>query len=65
VSIANAATDVKIYPRRPVEDTGGTDVTYDGTNEIYEPFVVHGRLEAIIAGANSGDSVSVTVWIDS
>lgn len=64
LSLVDAATDAKHYPRRAVQDNAGTDVTYDGTNEIYETYVVHGRLEAIIAGANSGDFVTVTVWLE-
>ena len=64
VSISNAAADVKWYPRRTVQDDGGSDITYDGANEIYEPYVVTGRLEATIAQANNGDSVTVTVWVD-
>ena len=64
VSLANANTDTKLYPRRVVELNDGTDVTYDGTNEVYEPYVVHGRLEATIAGANSGDSATITAWVD-
>ncbi len=60
----NAATDYKDYPRRKVQDNAGADVTYDGTNEIYEPYVVYGRLKATIAQANAGDSVTVTVWVE-
>lgn len=61
---ANSATDGKFYPRRKVQANAGGDVTYDGTNEIYEPYVVYGRLEATIAQANAGDSVTVTVWLE-
>jgi len=63
VSLTDANSDVKIYPRRKVQDSGNTDVTYDGSNEIYEPCVVHGRMEATISQANNGDSVTVTAWI--
>ena len=63
VTLANQATDIKVYPRRVVELNDGTDITYDGTNEVYEPYVVHGRLKAVIAQANDGDSATVTVWI--
>ena len=65
VSLVNAATDLKLYPRRVVQDNANNDVTFDGTNEIYEPYVVVGRLEATIAQANNGDSVTVTVWLES
>jgi hypothetical protein len=63
VSLTDANSDVKIYPRRKMQDSGNTDVTFDGSNEIYEPYVVHGRLEATIAQANNGDSVTVTAWV--
>ena len=64
ISISNAATDIKVYPRRVVELNDGTDITYDGTNEVYEPYVVCGRLEATIAQANNNDYVDVTVWFE-
>jgi hypothetical protein len=63
ISISNAATDVKIYPRRVTELNDGTDVTHDGTNEVYAPYVVHGRLELTIAQANANDYIIATVWI--
>lgn len=62
ISITNAATDIKVYPRRVVETNDGTDITYDGTYKVYEPYVVHGRLEAVIAQANNDDYCDVTVW---
>jgi hypothetical protein len=65
VSLANSATDRKLYPRRKLQDNVFADVTYDGTNEIYEPYVVHGRLKAVIAQANANDYCIVTVWIRS
>lgn len=64
LALADANSDVKHYPRRAVQDNGGNDVTFDGTNEIYEPYMVYGRLEATIAQANAGDSVTVTVWVE-
>ena len=63
VSLANANSDVKLYPRRLLETNDGTDLTYDGTRKVYGPHVVHGRLEATIAGANAGDSATITAWI--
>ncbi len=64
VSLTNANTDVKLYPRRLVETNDGTDVTYDGTNKVYEHYVVHGRLKATIAQANADDYADITVWIE-
>ena len=63
VSLANQATDIKIAPRRIVETNDGTDITYDGTRKVYAPYAVHGRLKAVIAQANNGDSCTVTVWL--
>lgn len=64
ISLTNAATDIKIYPRRVTEMNDGTDILYTTGEEVYEPYVVCGRLEATIAGANADDSVTVTVWIE-
>lgn len=63
VSLANNNTDTKLYPRRKVQDNAGNDLTFDGTNELYEPYVVHGRLEGTIAQANNDDSATFTVWL--
>ncbi len=63
ISISNSATDIKIYPRRVTEKNDGTDILYTTGEEVYEPYVVHGRLEATIAQANANDYVDVTVWI--
>jgi hypothetical protein len=65
VSLVDAATDIKLYPRRVTEKNDGTDILYTTGEEVYEPYVVHGRLEAVIAGANSGDSATITAWIRS
>lgn len=58
VSLVNAATDIKLYPRILAEANDGTDAT-----DFFVPYVVHGRLEATIAGANAADYCDVTVWV--
>ncbi len=63
ISLSDGATDQKICPRRVTEKNDGTDILYTTGEEVHEPYVVHGRLEATIAQANAGDSVLVTVWI--
>ena len=63
VSRANQATDIKIYPRRVTEKNDGTDILYAAGEEVFEPYPVHGRLEATIAQANANDYCNVTVWI--
>lgn len=62
ISLPNGATDQKIYPERTVEKPDGTDLLYVAGEEVTRPYVVHGRLEAIIAQANADDYVEVTVW---
>jgi hypothetical protein len=63
VSLTDQATDIKIYPRRVTEKNDGTDILYTTGEEVYEPYVVHGRLELTIAGANANDYAVATVWI--
>jgi hypothetical protein len=65
VSLTDQATDVKVYPRRQVQSNDNTDLTYDETHGVYEPYVVHGRLKATIAQANANDYCNVTVWLES
>lgn len=49
----DSKTDVTRYPRRAVEDNAEATVTYDGTNEIYELFVVNGYVRVAVAGCNA------------
>jgi hypothetical protein len=64
ISLTNANTDIKIYPRRITEKNDGTDVLYTTGEEVHEPFVVHGRLKVAIAQADPGDYLIVTVWLE-
>jgi len=54
-------TDSTFYPRTPMEDNAGTDVTYDGTNEIYTPFVVCGKVRLTLASAAAAETVTMTI----
>jgi len=65
VTLANAATDIKIYPRRVTEKNDGTDILYTTGEEVFEPYVVHGRLKLFVDDANTGDVITATVWIES
>lgn len=65
ITLVDAATNIKIYPRRVTEQNDGTDILYVAGEEVYEPYIVHGRLEAIIAQANAADYCEITAWIDS
>lgn len=64
LAITNSATDTVYYPRVAVHDTTGTGVTYDGTNEIYEPQYIHDKVTVTIAQANNGDSVNAYLVIE-
>jgi hypothetical protein len=58
----NSTADVVRYPRTPVQDAAETDVTYDGSNEIYEPFVTANPIDVAVAGADAlTNCVIVTV----
>lgn len=62
---ATPATDNAVYyPRTPSQDYQGTDVTFDGTNEIYEPFVVFGRLYLSVSSAAAGDITTLYVLVE-
>ena len=62
---ADPDADNKVYyPRFPSQDITGTDVTYDGTNEIYEPFVVFGRLMLAVTAAAAGDITTVYIMVE-
>ncbi len=58
----SSTTDVMRYPRRAVEDNAENTVTYDGTNEIYEPYVVTSQIRVAVAQADAlTDAVVVSV----
>jgi len=56
----DSTTDVMRYPRRAVEDNAENTVTYDGTNEIYEPYVTVGQIRVAVAG---GDALTAAVVV--
>lgn len=64
LDLSAASTDKTYYPRKAVEDNTGTAVTYDGTNEIYEPYVVYGRVKLSVASGTAGESVSVYLVVE-
>jgi len=52
------------YPRTPSQDNTGTDVTFDATNEIYEPFLVFGRVMLQVTAAAEGDITTVYLTVE-
>jgi hypothetical protein len=57
----NSKTDVMRYPRVAVNDNAESVVTYDGTNEIYEDYVVYGQIRVSVAGS---DAITDCVIVD-
>lgn len=53
---SNSNTDAIVRPRTPVDDNAGTNVTFDGSNEIYEPFMVD---KLTLTVAQGGDTKQV------
>ncbi len=64
VGADQAADNAVYYPRTPSQDYQGADVTFDGTNEIYEPFVVFGRLYLSVSSAAAGDITTLYVLVE-
>jgi hypothetical protein len=64
VGAAPADDNAVYYPRTPSQDYQGTDVTFDGTNEIYEPFLVFGKLFLNVTSAAAGDITTLYVLVE-
>lgn len=60
LDLTDTNTNATYYPRIPAQDNAGSDVTFDGSNEIYTEFVVSGRLKAVIA--QGGDTKDFVIW---
>ncbi len=54
LTLTNANSDAWYYPRQVAHDNAGAAVTFDGTNEIYVPAIIAGKLKLVIA--NGGDT---------
>jgi hypothetical protein len=53
-----------VYPRRSVSDHSGAEVYYSSDYPIYDQFVVHGRIKALLTLTNPGAAALVTVWLE-
>lgn len=49
LSLSNQATYKWVYARRAVQDNTGSDVTYDGTNKVYDPYWADDHLKVTVA----------------
>lgn len=63
VNKTNSASNTTLYPRRQVQNSAGSNLTYDGIRGVYENFLVCGRLKLSIAQSNEGCSVTATVYL--
>lgn len=58
---APAADNGVYYPRVQSQDYQGTGVTFDGSNEIYEPPFVSNTLQVDVSSAAAGDITDVYI----
>ena len=61
LTITDAATDGYFWIRHKTHDEAAALVTWDGTNEVYEPVYIDDLVNVAIAQANDADSINV--WI--
>ena len=61
LTLTNANSDGWFHPRHVIDDSAGADITYDGTNEVYDKVTVADYLKVTVAQANDGDSVDVVI----
>lgn len=64
VGLTPATDNAVYYPRTPSQDSLGADLTWDGTNKIYEPFVIFGRLFLSVNNAAAGDITTLYVLVE-
>ena len=61
LTLTNANSDGWFHPRHVIDDSAGADITYDGTEEVYDKVTVADYLKVTVAQANDGDSVDVVI----
>lgn len=61
LDLAADNTDKVVYPTTSAQDNTGSAVTYDGTNEIKIPFVIHGRVQLSIASGTENEQLTVFI----
>jgi len=61
LTLTNANCDGWFHPRHQIDDESAADVTYDGTNEVYEKVCVADNIKVTVSQANDDDSVDVVV----
>ncbi len=61
LTLTNANSDGWFHVRHKVDDESGADITYDGSNEVYEKVCVADNIKVTVSQANDDDSVDVVV----
>lgn len=61
LTVTDNVTDGWFYPREVINDPTGADVTYDGTNEVYEPIPISDYVSFTVAQGDADQET--TVWI--
>jgi hypothetical protein len=61
LTLTNANTNGWFHPRHVIDDETGADITYDGTEEVYDKVCIADNLKITVDDANDGDSVDVVV----
>lgn len=63
LTVTDNATSGWFYPREIIDDTTGTAVTFDGTNEMYAPIPVSDYIKATVAQGDSDQTLDVWILI--
>lgn len=63
LTITGDNTSKTYYPRVPVQDAAGADVTFDGTNEIYEMPLLHGTPKVVIDTGGATKAAVITFYV--
>ena len=61
LTLTNANTSGWFHVRHVIDDETGADITYDGTEEVYDKVCVADNIKVTIAQANSPDTAEVVV----
>jgi hypothetical protein len=61
LTITNANSNGWFHLRHKTDDETGADITYDGSNEVYEKVCIADNIKVTIAQANSPDTAEVVV----
>ena len=64
LNLSAANTNAVYYPRVQIHDNTGAGVTYDGSNEVYEPYSISGKVKLTIASGTQDEEVKVYLIVE-